>query len=244
MPLNISGSSVTGETAKTFRYNNIVKRGLVLHLDASINDSYPQSGTTWYDISGNNNNVTLINGPTFSSTNGGIITFDGVNDYGAVTLTDASLDGGNTIEIFVKRPTTPPSWRTYINIKPLSTNVPFYEFRTTDANLITVLDYYNPGNVTDYYTTSYTIDTTNYWHLVGTYDGATTTTFYVNGNLVGTATTPAFALGTSPRISLGLEYSEYRPANIILPICRIYNRALTINEIKQNFLIQIISHRF
>ena len=40
------------------RYNytgGIVTNGLVLNLDAAKIDSYPGSGTTWYDISGNNN---------------------------------------------------------------------------------------------------------------------------------------------------------------------------------------------
>jgi hypothetical protein len=60
---------------------NIVKDGLVLYLDAANTKSYPSIGTTWGDISQNGNNGTLVNGPTFSSANGGSIVFDGVNDY-------------------------------------------------------------------------------------------------------------------------------------------------------------------
>jgi len=59
----------------------IVTDGLVLWLDAGIPSSYPTAGTTWTDLSGNNNNGTLTNGPTFNSANGGSIVFDGVNDY-------------------------------------------------------------------------------------------------------------------------------------------------------------------
>jgi hypothetical protein len=55
--------------------------GLVLALDAANSKSYPGSGTTWTDLSGNGNNGTLTNGPTFNSANGGSIVFDGVNDY-------------------------------------------------------------------------------------------------------------------------------------------------------------------
>jgi hypothetical protein len=58
----------------------IVSNGLVLALDAADKNSYPGSGTTWRDISGNNNNGTLTNGPTFSSASGGSIVFDGVDD--------------------------------------------------------------------------------------------------------------------------------------------------------------------
>jgi len=67
------------------RYNytgGIVTNGLVLNLDAAKVDSYPGTGTTWYDISGNNNNGTLTNGPTFSGIGKqAAIVLDGVDDY-------------------------------------------------------------------------------------------------------------------------------------------------------------------
>jgi len=59
----------------------IITNGLVLYLDAANRNSYPGSGTTWTDLSGNNNNFTLVNGPTFSSGNMGNIVFDGTDDY-------------------------------------------------------------------------------------------------------------------------------------------------------------------
>jgi hypothetical protein len=61
--------------------SEIVKSGLVLYLDAGNQNSYPGTGTAWTDISRNNNNGTLINGPTFDSGNGGSIVFDGTDDY-------------------------------------------------------------------------------------------------------------------------------------------------------------------
>ena len=60
----------------------IILDGLVLNLDAGDTLSYPTSGSTWYDLSGNNYDGTLINGPTFDSGSGGSIVFDGVDDYG------------------------------------------------------------------------------------------------------------------------------------------------------------------
>lgn len=63
-------------------YNtSIVRDGLVLHLDAANVKSYPGSGTTWNDLSGNGNSGTFINGATFSNINNGIIVLDGVDDY-------------------------------------------------------------------------------------------------------------------------------------------------------------------
>jgi hypothetical protein len=64
-----------------FHSPRIVTDGLVLALDAANSLSYPGSGTTWTDLSGKGNNGTLVNGPTFSPTNGGSIVFDGTNDY-------------------------------------------------------------------------------------------------------------------------------------------------------------------
>lgn len=61
--------------------NTIVKDGLVLYLDAANTRSYISGSTAWNDLTTNNNNGTLINGPTFSSVNLGSIVFDGINDY-------------------------------------------------------------------------------------------------------------------------------------------------------------------
>ena len=60
---------------------SLVMNGLVLCLDAGNSKSYPGTGTTWTDLSGNGNNGTLTNGPTYSSANGGSLVFDGTNDY-------------------------------------------------------------------------------------------------------------------------------------------------------------------
>lgn len=54
-----------------------VTDGLVVLLDAGNLKSYSGSGTTWRDLSGNSNNMTLTNGPTFSN---GAILFDATDD--------------------------------------------------------------------------------------------------------------------------------------------------------------------
>jgi len=60
---------------------DMIQDGLVLALDAADRNSYPGSGTTCRDLSGNNNSGSLTNGPTFDSANGGSIVFDGVDDF-------------------------------------------------------------------------------------------------------------------------------------------------------------------
>tara|TARA_E500000318_G_scaffold102256_1_gene106425 strand:+ start:987 stop:1667 length:681 start_codon:yes stop_codon:yes gene_type:complete len=60
---------------------DIVTDGLVLCLDAADSKSYPGSGTTWTNRVEQGNNGTLVNGPTFDSSNGGSLSFDGTNQY-------------------------------------------------------------------------------------------------------------------------------------------------------------------
>jgi len=76
---------------------SIVTSGLVLCLDAANRKSYPGSGTTWTDLSGNGRTGTLNNmdGNNFNSANGGSLTFDGTNEFvacsGSITLTTATF---------------------------------------------------------------------------------------------------------------------------------------------------------
>jgi hypothetical protein len=68
----------------------IITSGCVLSLDAADKLSYKGSGTTWTDLSGNNNTGTLTNGPSFNAGNQGSIVFDGVDDYVSGTLPSLS----------------------------------------------------------------------------------------------------------------------------------------------------------
>jgi len=70
-----------------------VTNGLVLYWDAGNLDSYPGTGTTIYDLSGNGNNGNLVNGVGYNQSNGGVLTFDGVDDllyYGGLNLSSTN----------------------------------------------------------------------------------------------------------------------------------------------------------
>ena len=71
--------------------NSLITSGLSLNLDASQVISYPTTGTSWYDISGDSRNGTLTNGVTFNSE--GYMDFDGDNDY--VAITSYTFGNGN-----------------------------------------------------------------------------------------------------------------------------------------------------
>ena len=74
--------------------SGLITTNLVLHLDAGNSSSYSGSGTAWNDLSGNGNNFTLTNGPTYTSDNGGAIVFDGTNDYAVSALNQAFFQFG------------------------------------------------------------------------------------------------------------------------------------------------------
>jgi len=58
----------------------ILTKGLVIALDASDRNSYSGNTTFMTDLTGNNRSGSLINGPTFDSSYGGSVLFDGVDD--------------------------------------------------------------------------------------------------------------------------------------------------------------------
>ena len=91
-------------------YEGIVTNGLVLNVDAGFTPSYPTINTTWYNVSPSGNNGTLTNGPTFNSTDGGSIVFDGVDDF----VTCGNYQASNTncsVSIWAKSNNSPSGTR-------------------------------------------------------------------------------------------------------------------------------------
>lgn len=78
-----------------------ITEGMVLHLDASNPTSYPGSGNTWYDLSGYGNHLTLYNGVSYDSGNGGVLNFNGTNQYAEVSANPSINVADITLFIFV-----------------------------------------------------------------------------------------------------------------------------------------------
>lgn len=76
----------------------ISKEGLVFCLDAGNIKSYTGVGTSWYDVSGGSEYVSLINNPLYNTSNGGVLIFDGANDYGTFS-SPSIVPSGNQISI-------------------------------------------------------------------------------------------------------------------------------------------------
>lgn len=88
-----------------------VTDGLVYYVDAANIDSYVNGSTIWKDLTGNQNNGTLTNGPTFSSDGGGSIVFDGTNDRVDINISGGTISGltYGTVSIWFKIPSNTPN---------------------------------------------------------------------------------------------------------------------------------------
>jgi len=95
MPLTLSNTSGAGNFTLVNNSNSgglnmsiaatIVTDSLTLQLDASNASSYPGSGTTWFDLAGAQQNITLVNSPTYTATAPSYFTFNGSNQRGTGT---------------------------------------------------------------------------------------------------------------------------------------------------------------
>lgn len=93
MPLDLNGNVISsGSISSGYFKNSIITNGLTLYLDAGNKNSYPGSGTTWYDLSGNGNNGIINGSVTFNTANGGVFTLPG----SVGSTIDVTLNMSNT----------------------------------------------------------------------------------------------------------------------------------------------------
>jgi len=223
MPLNISGSIVNSAIASTLNYKSIVTRGLVFSYDAGALDSYPQTGTTWFDLTTNTNNGTLTNGPTFSSSDGGTIVFDGTNDSVEVTNSLGTLSN-YTIGYWAYRD-TPDKMAIAAR-----TDTRFYWFGDNSWY------YTHSGGAGEfYYPRTVSIPGWGYWVVV--YNGSNVS-IYRQATFEGSQNTTGTADWTSGvKIGLWTGGNSYAFQGKIA-VVQMYNRALSATEISQNYNAQ------
>lgn len=211
-------------------YNtNIVRSGLVLHLDAANVKSYPGSGTVWTDLSGLGNNGTLVNGVGFSADNKGSMVFDGGDDYGSLNLATLAAQASVTTEAIIKF-TSLSSRHAIISHGRSggSFNYGMVIFNNT-------LHFRNTSG--DYALSSPTTLVTNQWYHLVLSSTSTETTGFCNAISQGTTsfrvTTNAFSDLAIGRRALNSS-SEYTGGNIAM-IKVYHNKALTLQEVQINF---------
>jgi hypothetical protein len=208
----------------------IVTDGLVLALDAADRNSYPGSGTTWTDLSGNGNTGTLENGPTYSSVDGGSIVFDGSNDFiNGVHNTQTNITGDITVECWFRVTNTRTDWVRVFG-KGDATNRTFGLWYNQPSS---VFLYQRFGTSNMHTVHDATVSLNTWYHMVGTSSG-NNHTLYLNNVIRGTSNTgTTFFSSTDPyKVGYG-NIHTYHIGNV--SNCRTYNRALTSQEISQNF---------
>lgn len=206
--------------------------------------------TTWYDISGNGNNVVLALGATSNVSNNGNVLFDGVDDNAYKSLFANSITNTLTLDVWVKFSDSGSPGR-YImslgrDIGGATGGIALlaYGFSSVSSGQIIFEFGSGYGRVSSGIT-----PTTGIWYnLTATADGANTR-FYVNGTLANTASQSTGAVASSPGLSIGTYLNSATPPlpgtyffNGNISSAKIYNRALTAAEISANY--NIIKNRF
>jgi hypothetical protein len=99
MPIDVNGDIINAYSAGAIGNKFFPNRGLVLHLDAADPNSYPGTGTTWYDLTGNANFNILAT--AYNSTGVKYMDFNG--SYGCAKKIDSDfpLVGGGNITCIV-----------------------------------------------------------------------------------------------------------------------------------------------
>ena len=209
----------------------IVIDGLVLCLDAANTKSYPGSGTTWTDVSGEGHDGTLINGPTFSSDYGGNIVFDGSNDsVTGVHNSELNLRNDMTVECWFRRTGSRGDWVRIMG-KGDSTNRTYGLWYHVNSNYF-LYQRYGPGSSMNILFTK-SVVLNEWYHIVGTSSGSTHT-LYVNGVNSGTVSNSSTFHSSSDPYKVG--YGNIHSTHIgNVSNCKIYNRGLSEAEVKQNY---------
>jgi hypothetical protein len=212
-----------------------------MYLDAADKDSYSGTGTSWDDLSGNENNGTLTNGPSFlPSVNGGVISFDGVDDFGLGSISSTTFSGAHSIGCwFYRRSVT--QWSGLF-----SNNV-----GTTSCSILTFIDNSNRigTNQAGIDATAITVDLgadhLNKWiYCVIVYTGATSGSpvnvyAYEDGNLLTATGNLYWNLSTHNQYYVGRHFTgATQILNGNIPIVQVYNRALSATEVAQNYNAQ------
>lgn len=218
-------------------YNpRIVTNGLMFCLDAVNPRSYPGSGTTWSDLSANKKNATLTNSPTYTSGSAAAFTFVPASSQYA-----SANDLGNmstwTIESWFQVTSSLSGVISTVvcNQYDLTSKLNFSMGTNRATSNYNLCVGFFDGAWRN--TNGFAPSLNTWYHVVGTYDG-TTVKQYVN-NALDTSLTYSGTPQSGGEVRIGRRWDDTVSSANLFPgkisVIRIYNRALTVNEISQNF---------
>jgi hypothetical protein len=227
----------------------IVTDGLIMHLDAADLNSYPGSGSTWYDLTGNRNNGTLQASPTFSPNYVGSIGFNTASNLSQYVSVPSSasipLSGTNfSMDTWMQFSNYGYSFNNGYTCQMFSTtgtssasggNFGFQWYINGNGSSWSNIGLYaNNGSI---YTTLASTWITNTWYyLTLTHTSTGNFTVYLNGNQIWNFTNASGWTDNTPyAIARNNQsgYEDYFPGYI--SSFRIYNQVLTAAQVQQNF---------
>jgi len=234
--LAIEGLGGSGASQSLYIWGAQVERSSTVSDYYSTAASTKSRGTTWTDMSGNSITGTLTNGPTYNSSNGGSIVFDGVDDYIIIPENSALNTQTPTVEVWVKTNATTQNgfW-----FEKGQVNTQYALFQ--EGSVIQWRQNFS-GSVTNLSTTTATyMNTTSWYQIVGTYTSGSRK-LYINGTLVNSDGQGGTISTNSNGMSIGV-YGGYNPGgsgrgyyyNGNVAVCKVYNRELSATEVSQNF---------
>jgi len=211
--------------------SELVTDGLVLNLDAGDPRSYPSSGTTWTDLSGNGNNGTLVNGPTYSNADGGSLAFTKSSlHYVTSSTSTVRTHGSNpfTLEAWARNTIT-GDYNTVLSTHGSSRQIGFHQGSFMWGGN-------GGGGNTLIYSGSRNLN--QWYHLVMTFDGlgGNIGKLYVDGVLLATGNIGDNGATSTSIVRVGsyaTAGTEFLDGNV--SIARVYNRALSAAEVAQNY---------
>lgn len=208
---------------------------IVFNIDASNTSSYPGSGNTWYDISGNGNDVTLVNSPTWNA-NGWFEFAFANNQYG--TFSDANLASGSSSR-------TVSAW---FNVSGATNNFQtLTAYGTVGTGLGNAL-YLKYGTYASYYSgyssdldSNYSSMTNIWYNTIATYDG-TTAKVYVNGLLRNSASLSWNTTKNGTAFICRNDWNASELFNGKLGSVKHWDTALTDAEVYTEYVSTYLSH--
>lgn len=195
---------------------NLTSRSLDFYLDPGNIASYSGTGLTVNNLLGGTG-ATLVNGPTYTSSNVGYFTLDGSNDYLNITLSSLSE---YTIDFWIYIISYDNTERQILGTTGdiVGLSLVNNKFHIWNGAL--------PSNVAN------TTFSTGVWYYAAYTRVGSSTIIYLNGNVDGTFSTGnTISAGTA---NIG-QIANFRNLNARITNFKIYTRALSDVEIKRNY---------
>jgi len=216
----------------------IVTDSLVLTIDAANTKSYPGSGTTWNDLSGNSEDFTLYNSPAFSTSNSGILSFDGTNDYAEADTAKVIPDTGPFSVVFAFALTGTGGRGGVFERNTASPYNGFSLGQGGSGNWAATVS--STATFLDGLSITFTYPTTNVFYIdVVTFNGSNTLKGYRNGVLVDTDTdgTQGNLSTQGTRQNFTIARRDLASAELPCKVgcVQVYTKELIADEVLQNY---------